>query len=306
MMISVVVPLYACSKSIHELNDRLIITLKKIVGNYEIIYVNDASPENDWQIIVDLAKGNRRVKGINFSRNFGQHLAITAGLKESKGDLIVVMDGDLQDSPEEIPRLYKKFLEGFDIVLARRIRRQDGKRKKLFSLLFYKLFGYLTNTDYDNSVANFGLYHRKVINAILEMKDRVRVFPILVQWVGFSKTSVDVQHNERTKGKTSYSYKKLFSLAFDMIISFSNKILNLTIRLGILISFLSLVVGAFYLYRYSVGKIEISGYASLIVSIWFLSGVIIFSIGVLGIYIGRIFDATKGRPDYLIREKINT
>ncbi|MCF6365347.1 MAG: glycosyltransferase family 2 protein [Bacteroidales bacterium] len=304
MKFSVVIPTYKCSLSLKELSKRLIKTLERLSDDFEMIFVNDASPENDWEVITDLAKNDNRIKGLNFSRNFGQHYAITAGLDYAKGDWIIVMDGDLQDQPEEIIKLYNKAQEGYDIVLAQRINRQDSKLKKFFSTQFYKVFGYLTDTKYDNTIANFGIYSKKTIDAVLQMKDKIRVFPILLQWVGFKKISIEIIHNERSKGKSSYSYRKLVKLAFEIIMSFSNKPLLLSIRVGIFISILSLIIGIIYLYKYFTGQILISGFASLIISIWFLSGIIIFSIGVVGIYIGKVFDASKDRPLFIIKNTI--
>jgi len=171
--------------------------------------------------------------------------------------------------------------------------------------MFYKLFGYLTDTKYDNTIANFGIYNAKVINAVLSMNDKVRVFPVLLQWVGFNKCSINVIHDSRVLGKSSYNFTKLFNLAFNIIISFSNKPLLLTVRLGILISLISLGVGVVNLYKHLTGQILVSGFASLIISIWFLSGIIIFSIGIIGIYIGKLFEASKNRPNYIINKKTN-
>jgi len=302
---SVVIPLYKCSATIEELCTRLINVFEKLNKSFEIILVNDASPENDWEIASNLSDSYKSIRSINFSRNFGQHYAITAGLENAKGNWIVVMDGDLQDQPEEIENLYNKTKEGFDIVLAKRYQRKDTFYKKMTSIIFYKTFGYLTDSEYDSTVANFGIYKQTVIESLMQMKDKIRVFPILIQWVGFHKASINVKHEKRKQGESSYSYKKLFELAFDIIISFSNKPLKLTIRLGFLITFFSFLVGILYGYRYFNGEILVEGYTSLIVSIWFLSGVIISSVGVLGLYIGKIFNGIKDRPYYVIKEMKN-
>lgn len=299
---SVVIPLYRCSRSIEELCDRLLVVFQKLNKSFEIILVNDASPENDWEIVKQLTSKHQFIRGINLSRNFGQHYAITAGLEHAVANWIIVMDGDLQDRPEEIEKLYYKAEEGYDIVFAKRVERKDTIQKKITSLIFYKTFGYLTDTKYDNTVANFGIYNKDVIDSLIQMKDKIRVFPILVQWVGFDKASIKVEHAKREQGKSSYSYKKLIKLALDIIISFSNKPLKLAVKTGFIITFLSFLVGLFYVYRYLNGTILVEGYASLIISIWFLSGVIIFSIGILGLYMGKIFDGIKNRPYYIIKE----
>ena len=231
-------------------------------------------------------------------------MAISAGLENASGTWIIVMDGDLQDQPEEIVKLYTKAQEGYDIVSARRAERQDKKSKKTLSRFFYLLFGYLTDTKYDKTIANFGIYHKTVIQSILLMKDKVRVFPILLQWVGFKKTAIDVHHKARGKGTSSYNYRKLIQLALEIIISFSNKPLSLMIRIGSSISITAFLIGIYYLVQYLGGNVLVSGYTSLIISIWFLAGVILSSLGIIGIYIGRIFDNTKDRPLYLIRTSV--
>lgn len=305
MNISIVVPLYACSQSIYELSKRLIFTLKLISDDYEIIFVNDNSPENDWNIVKELGVENKRIKGINLSRNFGQHYAITAGLKYAKGEWIVVMDGDLQDIPEEIINLYNKAKEGFDIVFAQRRVRQDNYFKKLGSLMFYRLFSYLTETDQDESIGNFGIYHKKVINSVLNMKDSIRYFPIMAQWVGFSKIKIQVNHGKRELGKSSYSWKKLLKLAFDNIISFSNRPLRILVKFGFIMSMFSIIIAVFYLYSYLTNKITEIGFTSIILSIWFLSGVIIMILGIVGIYVGKTFEKVKDRPFYIVKESNN-
>lgn len=303
--ISVVIPVYKSPESLTELHKRLIFTLKKIVKSYEIIFVNDGSPMNDWEIIKDLASKDKNVKGINLSRNFGQHNAITAGLENCCGDVIVVMDCDLQDKPEDIEILYIKYKEGFDLVLGSRKRSGDNILKKLFSKTFYKILSYLTETEQDSSIGNFGVYNRKVINAVLSMNDYIKYFPTMVMWTGFNKTTVEVEHSNRIYSNTSYNLKKLIKLALGTIISFSDKPLRLVINLGLIISFSAVFFGIYNLIQYYYGNIKVSGWASIIISIWFLSGIIIFVLGIVGIYAGKIFEKVKQRPNYIAKDKIN-
>jgi dolichol-phosphate mannosyltransferase len=303
--ISVVIPLYKCRESIVTLTDLLIKSLSDISEDFEIIYVNDASPQNDWEIVTTLSLNDKRIKGLNFSRNFGQHYAITAGLDYAQGEWVIVMDGDLQDQPEEIIRLYNKAQEGYEIVLAQRKIRQDGFIKKISSKAFYSVFSYLTDTKQDHTIGNFGIYHRKVIVAILGMKDHIRYFPTMSQWVGFNKAYMEVKHSKRETGKSSYSFNKLFNLAFNNIIAFSDKPLRLTIKFGLVISLVSFFFGLYFLYKYFSGRIEIMGFTSLIISIWFLSGILILILGIVGMYIGKTFEKVKGRPTYIVKEKIN-
>ncbi|WP_298548064.1 glycosyltransferase family 2 protein [uncultured Aquimarina sp.] len=305
MKISVVSPVYLGQKMVNELVNRIDESLSLICDTYEIILIEDGSPDESWDAIEQICKTNKNVKGVQLSRNFGQHYAITAGLACVTGEWVVVMDCDLQDKPEEIPNLFQKGLEGFDIVYAKREIRQDGFLKKISSKIFYKIFGYLTDSKQDSSIANFGIYHQKVIQSILSMKDHVRFFPTMVQWVGFRSTKIKVSHGWREEGKSSYSWRKLINLAFDNIISFSDKPLRLTIRLGLTIAFISFLSGIFYLYKYFNGEIKVLGFASIVISIWFLSGLIIFILGIIGTYLGKTFDKVKERPTYIISKKLN-
>ena len=303
--ISIVVPLYRCDKAVEELTDRISTTLGAQKLSFEIIYVNDASPAADWEAVTQIAQENTCVKGLNLSRNFGQHYAITAGLNYASGDWVVVMDGDLQDQPEDIPLLYNKAQEGFDIVLARRVERQHSLLKRTGSKWFYKTLAYLTDTEQNAEIANFGIYRKNVIAAILSMKDKTRYFPTMVRWVGFKRTEIGVNHAARKEGKSSYNLKALLNLALNTILSFSDKPLRLTVKAGIFISSAAFIFAAVTFIRALTGHIVVSGYSSMIISIWLLSGVIITLIGMLGLYIGKIFDQVKDRPTYLVAEKIN-
>ncbi|MCX6266777.1 MAG: glycosyltransferase family 2 protein [Bacteroidetes bacterium] len=303
--ISVVIPVYGCSTSLTELYLRLVKTLEPLVNSFEIIMVNDASPDDAWATIVKLSERDKRVKGFDLSRNFGQHYAISAGLTFAKGEWIVVMDCDLQDQPEEIVTLYEKTKEGFDIVVGQRVERKDSFFKRSASKLFYKTFSYLTETKLDHTIANFGIYSRPVIISILRMHDYTRYFPTMVQWVGFKRCKIIVTHKGRAEGKSSYNLKKMFDLALNTIIAFSNKPLRLTVKLGIFTSVISLIVGIIYLYRFLAGDIIVLGYASLIISIWLIGGLTIMVLGIIGLYIGKIFDKVKERPDFIIKDRIN-
>ena len=305
MHLSVVSPVYKAETIVERLVAEIHEHTSPITEDYEIILVEDGSPDNSWSYIEKIGHYDKKVKGIKLSRNFGQHSAITAGLRASKGDWVIVMDCDLQDRPEEIPRLYKKALEGFNIVFASRTIRQDSWLKRLSSKAFYSFFSYMTDTSQDHTIANFGIYERKVINAILQMGDQIKYLPTMSQWVGFNKTKLEVKHGSREDGKSTYTWRKLLSLALNIIIAFADKPLRLTIRFGLIISAISFGIGIYYLMKYLLGEIEVLGYASLIISIWFLSGSIIFVIGLTGIYIGRVFEQVKSRPIFIIEKEIN-
>ena len=303
--ISVVSPVYRGEKMVSELVRRNVEALAGMDADYEIILVNDASPDNSWGEIVEECKKNPKVKGLNLSRNFGQHYAITAGLTYASGEWIVVMDCDLQDRPEEIPNLYTKAQEGYDSVLAQRVQRSHGWFKKMGSKCFYKVFSYLTETKQDASVANFGIYNRKVIDAVLSMGDAMRYFPTQIQWVGFKRAYLPIQHDERAEGKSTYNLSRLFRLAFDTIISFSDKPMRLMVKMGLFVTLASFIVGIVFLVRYCLGEIEVLGFTSLIISLWLLGGIIISLIGVVGIYLGKLFEKAKDRPTFIVNQKLN-
>jgi len=304
-IISIVSPVYQAEKIIPLLVERIENAVSKITADYEIVLVEDGSPDNSWSLIEHIAQENVRVKGIKLSRNFGQHPAIMAGLSQAKGEWIVVMDCDLQDQPEEIEKLYNEALEGFDVVFAKRKNRKDSFNKRITSKLFSLTYSYLTETKFDSTIANFGVYHKRVIVEVLKMEDYIKSFPLFVHWVGFKSTSLEVNHSERVEGNSSYTFSKLLSLAFNTIISFSNKPLKLFVKFGMLMSLVSFIVGFITIIKYLKGEISVLGYSSLMVSIWFLSGVIITITGIVGIYIGKIFDQSKGRNSFIIDKVIN-
>lgn len=303
--ISIVAPAYKCSECIEELYGRLILSLEKITDSFEIIFVNDGSPDNDWEVIKEVVGEDKRVKGINLSRNFGQHYAITAGLDHASGDWIVVMDCDLQDQPEEIEKMYNKAIEGYDVVVGRREVRKDPFFKKMSSKLFYKVYSYFTEVDTDSSIANFGVYSKKVISNYRKMKEQNRNFPFSVKWLGFTSTYVNVIHSERFAGKTSYNFNKLLNFAIDSIVSQSNKPLRLSIKFGFTLSFLSFMYGLFLIIKYFVTDIGVQGWTSTMVSLFFIAGLLLANMGLLGLYIGKIFDETKNRPLYIIKDLLN-
>ena len=303
-MISIVSPVYRAEKILPILVSEINLVMERIGEDYEIILVDDRSPDNSWEVMKVLSSQNPKIKSIRLSRNFGQHSAIFAGLTKTKGDWVVVMDCDMQDQPKEIAKLYKKALEGYDIVLGQRENRKDKFLKKLSSKLFYKVFNYLSGANFDNNVANFGVYHQKTIKSILDMGDYVKFFSLFINWIGFKSVSIPIEHGEREEGKSTYSVGRLFKQAFNVIISFSDKPLRLFINFGLSISVLSFIVGIYYLYLALTGKIAQPGFSSLILSIWFLSGIIISCIGIVGVYLGKTFDQAKGRPTFIIDEEV--
>jgi dolichol-phosphate mannosyltransferase len=302
--LSVVVPVYRGAPFLHELHRRLVATLEPLVGRFEIVLVEDGSPDESWSIIEDLARQDARVRGVALSRNFGQHHAITAGLRHARGQWIVVMDGDLQDPPEELPKLWAKAQEGHDCVLARRARRADASSKRLSSWLFYRVFNYLAdlNYRYDGTVANFSIVSRRVADALNSMGEAVRFYGGFLMWMGFSKAYVDVRHVRRRGSESSYTFFKLMKLAINIILAHSNKPLRLCVYAGLLLSTLAFVGGVVHVVRVLVRGSPVMGWTSLIVSVWFSTGAIILALGMIGLYIDRIFTEVKHRPLYIVRK----
>jgi glycosyltransferase involved in cell wall biosynthesis len=300
-VISVVVPVYKAENCLDELYRRLVASLESITSDFEIILVEDCGGDNSWQVIKQMSAGDSRVRGIQFSRNFGQHYGITAGLDHCHGDWVVVMDCDLQDRPEEIPRLYAKAQEGYDIVLARRIARQDPPLKRISSLLFYKIFSYLADIKYDGASGNFRIMSHKVVASFRRMGEQLRFFGGLVQWLGFPTASIEVEHSERFDGKTTYTFSKLWKLAAETIIAYSDKPLRIGVRFGFGMAGLAFSYGVYILMRALVYGSPIPGWNSLIVSMYFIGGIIIAMLGIIGIYLGKAFDESKKRPLYIVR-----
>lgn len=294
--------MYRCEACLQELYQRLSAALAALTPDYQIIFVNDQSPDGSWRVIERLAAQDARVLGINLSRNFGQHAAITAGLDRATGEWVVVMDCDLQDVPEEIHKLYRHALDNdLDVVFGRRVERQDTFFKRLFSRLFYTGLSYLSGTEQDASTANFGIFHHRVIEALHLMREPIRAFPLQVKWVGFRRGAVDITHAARAAGSSSYNYRRLINLALDIILAYSDKPLRLAVKLGMTIAALSLFFIAYVLGRAIVGGYGVPGYASLIASIWFLSGLLMFVMGIIGLYVGKTFEGVKNRPLYVVR-----
>ncbi|WP_254901142.1 glycosyltransferase family 2 protein [Tuberibacillus sp. Marseille-P3662] len=302
--ISVVAPVYGCASCLKELYQRLRNTLEPITPHFEVILVNDQSPDEAWPVMQQLCDQDIRIKAIALSRNFGQHHAITAGLDYTKGDWVVVMDCDLQDQPEEIPKLYEQAQTGYDIVFARRTERKDRFFKRLSSKMFYALYSYLTDEPFDHTIANFSICSRQVINEVITLREQSRSYPLSLKWLGFRWTAVNVEHAERHSGQSSYSLKKLLRFALDSITSQSNKPLRLSIKFGFMVALISFLYGCFLIYKYLFLYQPVAGWTSVMVSIYFIGGLLFANLGIIGLYIGKVFDETKARPLYVIRSKI--
>ena len=300
--ISVVIPVFRSEDSLTELSKRLVKSISAVPNSFEVIFVEDGSPDGCWDVITEIARLDARFVGLRLSRNFGQHPAIFAGIAHSAGEWVVVMDCDLQDLPEEIPNLYNKALEGFEQVVGVRSNRQDPLLKKLSSLLYLRLLSRLVGVPINTSVGNFGIYSRQVIDVIMSLGEQGRTFSLLALWSGFTRYELEVEHGARPYGESSYSIKALIRLAFFGIINHSDKPLKLTLKSGALLSLISFLYGAWTLIRQIIWSQAPEGWASVAVLISFSTGLITASIGVLGLYIGHIFAGVKNRPESVIWE----
>jgi dolichol-phosphate mannosyltransferase len=301
--ISIVVPVYGSDSTLVPLYERVSAAVSQIPASFELIFVDDCGPGNPWGIISRIAKSDQRVIGLKLSRNFGQHSAIMAGINLARGHWLVIMDCDLQDIPEEIPRLWAEAQKGYDVVTGRRVERQDGFIKRFFSRAFHSVFKYMTDQKTDSAQSNFGIYSRKVVNVVKTLPEQPSVFTLLIRWAGFEPKTIDIRHGKRTEGKSSYSLTRRFSLAMDTIVSYSNKPLKVCVQFGFLMAFAAFCYGALLFIRYFLFDYIPAGWTSMMVSMFFLSGVLLFGMGILGIYIGRIFNQVKGRPLYVVDER---
>lgn len=304
-LISVVIPVFNEVSLIHELIKRVKQNLKLITDDFDIIVVDDGSQDQTWNAIELETKMEKRIKGIKFSRNFGHHYAITAGISASASEWVVIMDGDLQDRPEVIPELYSKAIQGYDVVFVNRQDRSDSKIYLLFQRIFYVFLNLLTGLNFNHKQANFSIISNKVVQAFRQFPDNSRYYMTTVKWLGFNSATIDAEQGKRFSGKSSYNLQKRIKLAIDIIISFSERPLRFAVSLGLLISGSSLLAGfTIIIKKITTGFSEI-GWAGVMVSIFFTTGVVLMVIGILGVYIGKIFLQVKNRPLYIIDKKIN-
>jgi len=303
--ISVVVPVLNESTLIKELIERVVSNLNKISSDYEVIIVDDGSNDDTWTEVLGYSVIDTRVKGIKLSRNFGHHYAITAGLKYSDGDWVVVMDGDLQDRPEVIPLLFEEALNGFEIVFVRRKKRPESITYKFFQKIFYLLLNLLSGLKLDSREANFSIISRKVVEAYMQFPENARFYGTTIRWLGFKRSYIYADHGIRFSGKSSYSLKKRIKLATDIIIAFSERPLKMSIYFGFFVSIISVLIFCWVLTRAIIWGYEVQGWTSIIISIFFSTGSLLIVLGILGIYVGRIFNQVKNRPLYVIEEYKN-
>ena len=302
--VSVVVPMYYEEEVAEECDRRLNATLEEY--DYEIIYVNDGSRDETLPILKGIAEKNKNVRIISFSRNFGHQAAVTAGVQNSEGDCVVIIDADLQDPPELIPDMIKLWQEGNDVVYAKRKKRKGESAFKLLTAkLFYKILDGLTETKIPRDTGDFRLIDRKVADAFNQMTEHSRFIRGMVPWLGFKQVPIEYIRDERYAGETKYPLRKMIRFALNGILSFSIKPLQLVTKLGILTLFFSFAIVVYVLISKFTGHALMQGWASIMILVTMLSGVQLIALGVVGEYIARIYEESKQRPIYIIDEKVN-
>lgn len=299
--LSVIIPIYNEQQIIHELYNRLQKTVSQISINYEFIFVNDGSKDNSLMELMEISKQDSRVYFINFSRNFGHQIAVTAGLDASNGKAVVIIDGDLQDPPELITDLFKKYQEGYDVVYAKRKERKgESVFKKVTAKLFYLTLKRITTIDIPLDTGDFRLINRKVVSYLNQMPEQNKFLRGQIAWLGFKQTEVLFDREKRKFGKTGYTFSKMLQFAMDGITSFSDKPLQIVTKLGFTISFFSFITILYAIFSHFVLERTITGWTSLIISSMFIGGVQLISIGVIGEYISRINKNVLKRPLYIV------
>lgn len=298
--LSIVIPVYKAEGCLRELYRRLVESLDALRLTFEVIMVEDCGGDNSWSVIQELAVQDERLRGFKLSRNFGQHNAITAGLDQVRGYWTVIMDCDLQDKPEDIGRLIEKTREGHDLVIARSVLRRDSWAKRVTSDLFYQILSWLSGYRYEKGVRPFRIMSSRVIDSLRLMREQTRTLGPLMEWIGFSPTYIDVEVEQRHAGRSSYSWRGLLKLAAGTILAYSDKPLRISISFGFTMAGCAFAYGLYTVMRAIFHDIPVPGWTSLITSLYFIGGLILANLGVVGIYLGKTFDETKGRPLYLI------
>ncbi len=297
-VLTVVVPVYGCRSCLEHLHERIVATLDGL-ASYEIILVDDRAEDGAWPEIERLVELDPAVRGIRLSRNFGQHAAITAGLSRARGAWIVVMDCDLQDPPEDIPRLYAKALEGHDIVFGKRTHKPTGRVRRALASLYFRLLGLFTGTKVEGQYGTFSVISRKVADALLELQDQDRHYLMMLSWLGFDTAAVDYTPATRYRGRSSYSLPRLIEHALDGVFFQTTVLLRWIVYLGFFLASLGGLLATYFLIARVVGQ-AYPGWTSIVVVTLVLSGFIILSTGITGLYIGKVFEQSRGRPIFVI------
>ncbi|HEY1032618.1 MAG TPA: glycosyltransferase family 2 protein [Flavipsychrobacter sp.] len=299
--LSIVVPVYNEEMIIDELARRMSEAARSITDNYEIIFVNDGSRDSSLEKLKAVCSKDSKLHYITFSRNFGHQIAITAGMDAARGEAIVTIDGDLQDPPELIPEMYKQYQDGYKVVYAKRSKRKGETFFKLLTAkMFYRLMARLVSFEIPLDVGDFRLISRDVLEYLKQMKEYDKYIRGQIAWLGFRSTYVMFERDERRFGTTNYPFKKMLRLAFNGITAFSDSPLKVATKLGFAVCIISFLIGVYALWAYFMDARTVPGWASTIISITFLGGVQLLSLGIIGEYISRIISNVRNRPLYVI------
>jgi len=301
--ISIVVPLYNEEPNIDYLFERLLLVLDRMNVGYEIICINDGSQDNTLKCLIEYHRRHRGIKIVNLSRNFGKEVALTAGIDYAGGAAVIPIDADLQDPPELIEQLVAKWREGYDVVYAtRRSRQGESWAKRFTARSFYRTIGWMSPVPIPRDTGDFRLLDRQVVEALKQMPERTRFMKGLFGWAGFKQTSILFDREPRLNGTTTWNYWRLWNFAIDGITSFSFLPLKVWSYIGLVISLLAFLYATFLVIRTLIFGVDLPGYASLMVTVLFLGGIQLITLGIIGEYLGRVYEEVKGRPLYLVRD----
>jgi polyisoprenyl-phosphate glycosyltransferase len=301
--ISVVIPVYRCTSCLTPLYERLVVALEDLVDEFELVLVDDRGGDGAWETIAELSRRDGRVRGVRLSRNFGQHAAITAGLAAARGDWAVVMDCDLQDPPEEIPRLWAKAAEGYDIVYGRRKSKPTSPGRRLTARLYFKGLNVFAGAGIEGEYGSFSLISRDVIDGFLRFRDQDRHYLLILHWLGFDWAAVDYEPALRYAGQSSYSLSSLLRHGLDGIFFQTTVLLRWIVYLGFLLSTLGGLLALYFTVARVTGS-AYPGWTSIAVILLVVSGFIIVSTGITGLYIGKVFEQVKERPLFVVDREI--
>lgn len=305
-LINIVAPIYNEEGLVKEFVIQVSRSLETFTKDYKIILIDDGSTDESWKEIIDICENNKKIVGIKLSKNFGHHYAITAGIHNSDSEWVVVMDSDLQDRPEVIPELFQKASEGFDVVFVNRTNRPESIWYKALQKFFYFTLRILSGIKFDSNQANFSIINKKVVEAFKQFPEQSRFYGSTIKWLGFNKSYIEAQHGKRFQGKPSYTFKKRIRLAADIILAFSDRPLKFAAYLGLVISLISFTMIGWILFQVLQEGFSVVGWASLMASIFLIGGMLIFILGIIGIYISKIFNEVKHRPLFVVEYKLNS
>ena len=301
MKLSIIIPIYNEQGNIDRLINRLKGVVSKLGIDCEYIFINDGSKDDSINIIKNLAAKDSSVKYINFSRNFGHQIAVTAGLDKASGDRIVIIDADLQDPPELIIEMFQKMNDGYEVVYAKRkARKGESWLKKFTARMFYRILKAITSVNIPVDTGDFRIMDRKIVDVLKQMPEQQKFLRGQISWIGFNQTYVEYERDERNAGETGYTYKKMIRFALDGITSFSNFPLKFASICGFVVSGIAFLVGLYALYSRFISGNYVEGWTSIIISVLFLGGIQLISIGIIGEYISRLSSNVRNRPLYII------